>query len=301
MTSLIQELQAGAINSSSNISELLSKAKVVAVKLNLDEFLQWIEQEMNGYGNKQSVPDYRIMKGEVKGFNPYRGWIPISFNNPKTQEQLSKRGAKQSIGELDYLLKTVSVNNFQMPFPPEIVAELRKSFDDFAPPKITLEISTSEVAGVLNAVRNKILDWALKLEKSGITGDGLSFSSSDQEKAKKVVATYHIESISNFAGVIGSVSEGAIININQINKEHIEELKEIADTLKKYINELKVEPAKKPELELIANSLGEELEKQELEPTKISKLLFSAKAILEGAAGGVIGQGIIATISHFIQ
>lgn len=78
MDSIVLELQREALDENVNIETLLRKAYLVAKKLKLKDFEDWINQEMNGY-NKE-VPKYREIAGEVKAYNPLRGWIPIVFD-----------------------------------------------------------------------------------------------------------------------------------------------------------------------------------------------------------------------------
>lgn len=60
-------------------------------------------------------------------------------------------------------------------------------------------MSHSEIAGIIDSVRNILLEWSLKLEKDGILGDGITFSKEEKEKASTV--NYHIQ---NFSGVLGT-------------------------------------------------------------------------------------------------
>ena len=48
------------------ISKILLKAQTIAYTLNNEEFKKWIEQEQNGYPNKKSIPDYRVIPCSIK-------------------------------------------------------------------------------------------------------------------------------------------------------------------------------------------------------------------------------------------
>jgi hypothetical protein len=48
-----------------------------------------------------------------------------------------------------------------------------------------LHIPVSNVSAILDAVRNTILKWSLKLEEEGILGDGMSFSPAEKETAAR--------------------------------------------------------------------------------------------------------------------
>ena len=66
MSSLIEELQRDALDSSVQVADLLRKALVVATKLKLDEFRQWAERELEGY-DKVDLPSYREFYGPGDG------------------------------------------------------------------------------------------------------------------------------------------------------------------------------------------------------------------------------------------
>lgn len=75
MSGIVLELQKEALDETVSIESLLRKAYLVAKKLKLKDFEEWINQELNGYDNQ--FPKYRSVRGEIKAWNPYYGWIPM--------------------------------------------------------------------------------------------------------------------------------------------------------------------------------------------------------------------------------
>ena len=102
MDSLVLELQKDALNPSISILNLLRKALVVATKLKLQDFKDWIESEINGYKDGQRIPEYRKVRGETKYWNQFRGWQPIVFDT--SYDYLSNRNLHQSVSELSQLI-----------------------------------------------------------------------------------------------------------------------------------------------------------------------------------------------------
>lgn len=99
MASLIEQLQAEALNPATSVEDLLRKAYLVATKLGLSDAKQWIEHELNGYPPSTEVPAYRVIKGQPNYWNPYRGWSEIGFANPENQRaasQVDSRSASSS-------------------------------------------------------------------------------------------------------------------------------------------------------------------------------------------------------------
>ena len=71
MASLVQELEQEAYDSKASLSNMLRKAKAVAVKLQLEQPIAWVEAELNGYGAGE-VPDYRNQSAQSNTCFPQR-------------------------------------------------------------------------------------------------------------------------------------------------------------------------------------------------------------------------------------
>lgn len=202
MQSIVIQLQADCLNSEIHLTDLLRKALVVSFKLKLDDFKQWCELELNGYTDIKTVPAYRSIEGVIKVHNPYHGWQPVLFQDSKTQNYLSKRKVTQSIPELEDVAKGRTPKSLlHMPFSPEVLNQF------FAGEQLDLGlipcviINPAEIVGIMDTVRNAILQWTLKLEEKGILGEGLTFSAKDIQHA---AATPEIR-INNFQGILGNV------------------------------------------------------------------------------------------------
>ena len=102
MSSLVLELQAGALNSSVSVLDLLRKALVVAKKLGVEDFQKWIELELDGY-KQIPIPEYRLIRGQLRGWNPYHEWVPIQTHDPQIKnfyESVCNCSISQRISEL---------------------------------------------------------------------------------------------------------------------------------------------------------------------------------------------------------
>lgn len=176
---IVIELQREALDESISIESLMRKAYLVARKLNLKDFEEWISQEQNGY--KQEVPEYRNIGGEIKAWNPYHGWIPMVLSADIT-DLISKTPIPTSISELQDIYNSsegtvcLSVNG--------TLTEWLNSNTDFIPTKYRFFSTKSELYRIMSTVRNKILDWALLLEENGIVGEGMTFTDVEKEKAQ---------------------------------------------------------------------------------------------------------------------
>lgn len=184
MSSLVLELQRDALDESVTVLSLLRKGLVVARKLSIQEFQHWIKNELDGYPDGVEPPQYRFMYGELKARNPIRGWIPMIVP-PEFQDIISKRPIHQPISQIESLIEnTKSAKSSLVTMPPALDELLRKY--DYIPYEMAIHIDPSQARGVLEAVRNVVLEWSLKLEEDGVLGEGMTFS-----KEERAVAAQH--------------------------------------------------------------------------------------------------------------
>lgn len=249
-TSIVLELQRLAADSGTSVTDLLRKALLVAAKLRLADFREWIDLELNGYkGALNKVPPYRWVMAELKLFNPYNGWIPVHFKTTAMKEAYSKVPAMNTIAEIEEI-SSKSDGYASLSLSPEAHAELMEEMDwAFKMMMPKNHIAISKLTGILAHVRNTVLEWSLKLEEEGILGDGMSFSESEKKKAAEASGV-HIE---NFHGVMGHGIYGAVTATNvsigdfgQINTK-LKEMgisRDVRNQLEDLIDELR---AAKPE------------------------------------------------------
>lgn len=177
---------------------MIRKAYLVAKKLKLKEFEEWLNQEQNGY--KKEIPEYRNITGEIKAWNPYHGWIPMILS-AKVADIVSRRPIPNSISSLLDVYNssedrvTFSVNG--------AMTEFFNNSTDFMPTKYAFFVSKSELYRIMSTVRNKILDWALLLEENGIVGNEMTFT--DVEKQIAIDTPVINNYINNFYSKVSDV------------------------------------------------------------------------------------------------
>ena len=202
MKPLVIRFQEDLTIGSKRIAEQLRTAKLISVKLGLPVVQDWIEHELNGYPfDPPKLPKYRIISGgQLQFYNPAHGWLPAMA------QALSAVPVHQPIPELEAFDK-----GDRLYFSPKRRFPLKDAFGDSQlissfPQRI--EFSISAVVGIIEAVRNRLLDWSIELEQRGISGENMSFK--DEEKAIAKSQTFNIENIENMTGIIGDVSHSTV-------------------------------------------------------------------------------------------
>lgn len=187
MEGIVIELEREALDENVSIEVLLRKAYLVARKLKLTDFEEWINNEQNGYVGE--VPKYRMIGGEYKALNPYRGWIPVVLS-ANVAKVIAKVPLHNSISSLCDVYNT-SEGSVSFTVGAEITEFLNKSSDGYDT-KFSFYSSRSEIYRIISTVRNKILDWALLLEENEILGEGMTFTEREKEIASttKVINNY---------------------------------------------------------------------------------------------------------------
>jgi hypothetical protein len=108
-----------------------------------------------------------------------------------------------------------------LPLSGEDVAYINSNSGGYNLPPIR-RTSVSHVYGILDSIRNNILQLALGFEDAGIVGEGMSFSNDEKKQADEFK---HL-TIENFQGVLGNVIDSTVNQTNtiEINKNDFESL-----------------------------------------------------------------------------
>ena len=220
--SIVLQLQSLASDPNSNIEELLNKSLLVARKLKIKEFRKWCELELEGY-EKNTLPEYRKFRGQLKVFNPYHGFQTFIIPDD-LDEVVTSISINLSVGEINNLLKQDgdSFENVISNQAKRQLMSLQGGYD--LEPRVIFK--RSQLLGITSKLRNIILNWSLQLEEDGILGKGLKFSDKEKEAAMSV---NHFN-IQNLQGIAGTISGGTINQNNQINIKEMD-----FDSLAKYL------------------------------------------------------------------
>lgn len=181
MGKIVLDLQLEALSKDSDVLNLLRKAYVVARKLKLDEFEEWVNSELNGYKDGNKIPEYRKVKGEVKGWNPYHGWIPMIMKDTEIENMISEHLVSDSIPNLKNVYDSANGSNATLQFNAGMNNLLSK-LSDFNT-KYALMISANQIYNIMERVRTIVLDWSITLEENDILGEGLQFTKREKDIA----------------------------------------------------------------------------------------------------------------------
>ncbi len=163
----VEHLRREVLDRTVPVSTLLRRAKEIASRLGDADALLWIDRELSGYREGEEIPGYRKVVGEPKAMSAYYGWQPIQFPDADLASTVSARPVGDSIAHLeDILLRDpdgVGFVSYNAPQKAKLMEMLAG-----APIDIHLHVDRAQFARIVDAVRNRIHDWMLKLRAEGL-------------------------------------------------------------------------------------------------------------------------------------
>ena len=258
---------------------------MVANKLELSDIPEWLNNELSGYQNGDTLPDYRIVYGQVKARNPFRGWISVQFPTNNFQEMVSKQNIAESVAEIESLIKRDGT--LIHGFAPEAQRLLQEMFQQEMEFVCFLEKSRFE--GILDEIRNKVIRWAIALDRAGIRGDGLSFTGAEKEKAHSIVV--HADGGTLNIGVVGNVAGQANVasgHHSRAGSTSIEDVRALIAEIRKNTGALALPASDGKELNA---ALAELADTKPDEPGKVRQILNRVLGIVGRAGETIVLRG----------
>lgn len=169
---MLDQIINDAIESSSDLGDLLRRCTVLASRLGNTPLEDWILWESNGYPADVELPDYRIWFVQLLGNfigpgNLLMGERPISAHllPEKWRDTLTRHQCRDSIGLIEQRIRNNTSGSCKGTFHnlPDIVGQNR--YKGFFCLDAWYEFSINGYQNVVNTVRNRLLKYALALQK----------------------------------------------------------------------------------------------------------------------------------------
>lgn len=282
MAALVPELVNIASDPAVTTTQLLRRTLVAANRLGVPEIVDWLNAELNGYS--KDVPSYRVIRGQLMAHHPYNGLIPYRINDDQFMRLVTEHHEVQSIPEIERILQEGREDTLVRYFSPKQEKGMMDRMPFPMRPQIVF--GHSQVSGIVEKVRNRILEWALELEGRGVLGEGLTFT----QQEKQIVQEQHIHISGVNASQIQIGSNGA--NQHQANHgvANTAALKSVADALAAALEQSKASGEVADELRAEIATLKAQAASPKPKWEIVKASAKSVKAIVEGAAGSVFGE-----------
>ncbi len=176
--SLLREIQNGAAEDSVSLGSLLRKVKLLAGRIGVKEIGLWADRELSGYDGIDTLPPYRgpfnaRVLGDAMG--PYGSGLrnfpipPLALSEEYRDGFLFKLYFLQGVAELESLaaaketLRSPWSSDTVMGFPILTEGGIVKIDPTMAWVQIWKEVPYPTIVGVLDAIRNRILDFTMQI------------------------------------------------------------------------------------------------------------------------------------------
>ncbi|MGD0597577.1 MAG: hypothetical protein ABSA64_08675 [Sedimentisphaerales bacterium] len=254
--SLLKDIQNAAIDTNADVIVLLRKCKVLAARLGNSEFKEWIEHELNGYPSKDELPKYRILKVQSSGHfsgpfgSGYRGVLIPPGCLPKGWRDLATTAyLTDSISNYNALLQHDPDGDGKLMshWPADLLPHV-KVFEDTVCYAAWREIPRNSIVSIIDTVKNKILDFVLKIEE-------INSEAGDDSSESKTISQEDIKQVFNIS-IMGDVGNLATGSSNFSQNQHIEISKGDLNSLKRYLSSKGIADADISSLEDALNADG---------------------------------------------
>ena len=294
MGSLIVDLQKD-IFEGNDIKSILTKALMISNELELTDFNEWINLELNGYkDNMNKLPDYRKLECEVRadlmeqvGFNIFTASnAPVSSLPDEVNKQLREVLIYQSILELVHIC---DINQELLRFKPDFKVEnLLKSY---LPNVIEIYrvCPIFQLEAIIDHVRNEIMNWCSELKKNDIYGEFYSFTTEEIETAKTI--NYNIV-LNNSKIHVGDTN---------LNISYKQDILVNLDEIKKVLNENDIDKETVREINNQIIIIEQELEKDTPDVDKMENASKDMRDFITQVMTGAVANLLLQYINPIIQ
>lgn len=184
---LVDEIVELLSASNGMLSEALIKTKVLLHKMGHKELVVWVNKELNGYGDDDELPDYRIIDAQVlvyatNGVYEVKSHpIPMGHIDKEYRDVWERGRIPQSLAVIEKMIASGDGCSFQSPIPMEANGLLNKGLANrYIVQRAWSEIPAAAISNIIIQVRSRLLDFILEL--SG------ELSDVDTDEAVKEVA-----------------------------------------------------------------------------------------------------------------
>jgi hypothetical protein len=234
---LLSDIINDLIDTNINIATPLLKTKVLASRLQIQNLYDWVSTELEGYPDINKVPRYRTFASNVIGdyliFDKHHknSPIPTSGLSEDLEEFMTTFKFQQSLPSLESQMKTNKTRQLEYSFPAEVVGYVQNNWRKMGNPYLQVLhvrkiVSIGAVSEIISAVRNKLLDFLLKVD-----ADFGNLTEIDELKGKQQEIIQIMKQT-----IINNSGDGSIINTGNkakieasitIKKGDFEELREV--------------------------------------------------------------------------
>ena len=240
---VVDEIIELAVDDAIRLPVILRKCLVVATKLKNDRLKRWVLSELNGYDDRDALPQYRVIGTKAKGFflGPLQGQLHDQILSSGVLDEDHRWRATtaylmEGIAAYEQVLGKNGEGAVRLEWPGDLVVRYQdKFFKDWALNRAWQEVPIPGLAALVDNVRNRLLEFALEIQ--GEIGDTeVPLERIAPEIVESAVTTIiyggHNVIASNIAGDVKQIGELNVVHGNFVSLARVlEEVGVPADEL----------------------------------------------------------------------
>ncbi|MFO0826739.1 MAG: hypothetical protein U0572_01210 [Phycisphaerales bacterium] len=211
---LFAQIQESLVDEGASLAGILLKCKLLAARLGSQPLQQWIVHETDGYPVRTALPDYREWRMRIKGhfFGPFgtgirHAPVPEACIPQEFRESVHLFHCRQSVASLESTLRGMDSELLTVPMDELALLLGTTVYEDQNCAQAWGEFPKCRFVEVLNAVRGRLLDFTIALEKESpavATGKG-----SEAPSPERVSQIFNV-TVQGPANVVGQATHSAL-------------------------------------------------------------------------------------------
>ena len=214
---LIEQIQQEAVDSKSDLGGLLRKCKVLAARLGSRSLEDWLLWESDGYPEGAEVPNYRVLPLQLKGnlSGPLGSGIrnapiPLLCLPEKARKMWRNFRCRQGVASLEEILKRADEGTLIVPTGDLAVALGTSVYAYQNCVQAWAEVGVGQILEILNAERNRILDFSIGVWKEAPTAGDEHDNTTHRIEPGRVTQIFNTTVYGGSANLVGSASNSPI-------------------------------------------------------------------------------------------
>lgn len=302
--SLVHDIQAAAISQSTDVPTLLRMCKLLAARISHAQFAEWVDRELNGYPNVESMPDYRVVPVDSYGafvgsygLRADRLQIPVSVLPEHVQGQYAYAYMGSSISAYSTLLDGDKTGSIREPWPIAAAVHhasaITPNMQCFSAWK---EIPIGAVVRLMDSVKTRVLGFAIDLEREAPNAGDTPIGSLPPLSTEKMTQIFN----TNISGNVANLS-----NLGENFSQTASAFVQRGDwmSLERQLTELGLKPADtegmQTELEHVVHSGGAD-EQWKVAGSWIGRLAAKAATRAAGVGLEVAAASVAKAIAAYV-
>lgn len=218
---ILGDIQAAVMDPDAKLGPILLKLRFLASRLGSEPLADWVKHESEGYPKDVEVPDYRIVGVSFRG--TWSGPFGMGINNAPIppyiiEEYASAEWTRHKVRESVAAVEVLATKDHLGIDASNLILLLQgKVYEDMACNSVTGTISTSEMSEITQAVRNRVLELTIELEKAVPEAAEVQLTQPPKNDGanEQVSQIFHQTVYGNLNNISASDSSHITLTINQ--------------------------------------------------------------------------------------